>query len=169
MISPEQGVGIEFENNGKKCITLPRTSVYDFGVTVNVYTYADNLIFAKHFYASLHISDVKCKIIDDKSDMTFTSNTQPKESLFERIDVKYKSPVDVYSEDVYGETFGAKTIEVRKGCPTSRFDTIEDCVEAIESTFIKECGGEPWILVDDNYDSWEEAKERLIKLYSEGD
>ena len=161
MILPEQGVGIEFENNGKKCITLPRTSEFDFGVCASVFTYAGNVMLAKHFYASLHISDLKCKIIGDKSDSTFCSNMQPEESTFKRIDVKYKSPVNVYNDK-----FGVKSLEVRKGCPTSRFDTIEECIEAIESTFTNKCGGEPWILVDDNYDSWEEAKERLMKQYS---
>lgn len=160
MILPEHGVGIVFEQYGKKCITLPRTSKYQLGVCASVFTYTSNVIFAKHFYASLHISNLDCKIVGDETDSTFSSNMQPEESIFNRIDVKYKSPVNVY-----GETFGVKTLEVRKGCPTSRFDTIEECIETVESTFIEECGGEPWILVDDNYDSWEEAKERLMEQY----
>jgi len=161
MISPEQGVGIEFEQQGKKCITLPRTSKYEFGVCASVHTYNGAVMFATHFYASLHIPDLNCKIIDAKDDRTFTSNMQPEESLFKRIDVKHPAPANLY-----GETFGVKALEVRKGQPTSRFNSIEECIEAIESTFTNECGCEPWILVDDNYDSWEEAKERLIKLYS---
>lgn len=164
MISPEQGVGIEFENNGNKCITLPRTSKFQLGVTASVYTYAGNVMFATHFYASLHISDLDCEIIGDDSGKKFSSNTQPKESMFKRIDVKRIMPTNIYNEK-----FGVKFLDTGKGCLTTRFDSIEETVEAIESTFIDKCGGEPWILVNDSYDPWEEAKARFIKLYSEVD
>ena len=162
MISPHQGVGILFEHDGKKCITLPRTDKFGLGVTASIHTYESAVMFSKHFYASLHISSLDCKIVDDESGNTFTSNMQPEESLFDRIDVKYPAPINIY-----GEIFGVKSLDVRKGCPTSRFDSIEECIKAIEITFKRECGGEPWILVDDNYDSWEEAKARFIEIYSE--
>lgn len=162
MISHEQGVGIEFEYRGRKCITLPRETIYNFGVCASVTTYMDSVAFASHFYATLHFPTLSCKIIDDYSGKTFVCNTQPPESKIDSIEVKHVAP-----NPIYGETYGIKTLEVGRGVTTSRFDSIEECLSAIESTFTKSVGGNPWVLVDDNYDSWEKAKSRYIKFYME--
>jgi hypothetical protein len=164
MISPEQGVGIVFEYNGNKCITLPRTRKYDLYVQVNVHTFKGSVVFAEHFYASLNVSNLSCKIIGDKSDRMFISNMQPEESKFKRIDIFAPA-----MGNIYGESFGVRELEIRKGCPTIRFESIKDCIEAIESTFKEEFSGEPWVLSGSNYEPWEEAKLQLIKLYREGD
>ena len=161
MISPEQGVGIEFEHNERRCITLPRTGIFDLNIQANIHTYIGSVWYAKHFYASLHFNNLNCKIIGDISDATFISNTQPKESRFKRIDVLYPAPANVY-----GDRFGVKYLEIKKGCPTTRFSSIEECIKAIELSFEDNFGGEPWILTDDNYDSWDEKKISLIKEYS---
>lgn len=163
MISPEQGVGIEFEYDGDKCITLPRS---DFGLDVRVelLTYIGQCFNAVHYYASLHISGLSCKIIGDKPDRTFSSNTQPEESSFRRIDVTAPA-----TQDIYSTTYGRKWLDVRKGFPTSRFDSIEDCIEAVELTFRENFDPESWVLSGSNHEPWEEVKIKLIKEYSEQD
>jgi len=162
MISPEQGVGIEFENNGRRCITLPRNGIFDLNIQANIHTYIGGVWYATHFYASLHIPNLSCKIIGDTSDATFNSNVQPEESRFDRIDVTYPAPANIY-----GDNFVVKCLEIRKGCPTGRFDSIEECIKGIELAFKENFGGKPWILTDDNHDSWNEKKTILIKEFSE--
>ena len=163
MISSDQGVGIKFKSNGINYITLPRTG-FNFHIRVEVSTYIGQCIEAVHYYASLYIPSLSCKIIGDKSDKTFTSNFQPEESLFDKINVLAPAKSDVYSR-----TFGRKWLDVRKGSPTSRFDSIEECIEAVELTFRENFDSESWVLSGDNHEAWDEAKIELIKLHSEKD
>lgn len=161
-ISPNKGVGIVFDYDGKKCITLPRTSDYSLEVDAEITTYAGLVWYAIHFYASLRVHDLRCKVIDDDSDKIFCSNMQPKESLFNRIDVTAISKQDIYTENENGR----KIIDVKKGYETSRFDNIEDCIEAIESTF-NEMFDEPWVLKRScREESWEESKRKTIEFYN---
>lgn len=161
MISPDKGVGIKFEYNGDKCITLPRTG-FDLDVRAEVFSYIGQCFNAVHFYASLHISDLSCIIIGEKTDRTFSSNIQPKESSFRRIDVLAPA-----KQDTYSTTYGRKWLDVGKGCPTSRFDNIEDCIEAVELTFRENFDPESWVLSGSNHEPWDEAKAELIKEYKE--
>lgn len=163
MISPEQGVGIEFETDGKRYITLPRTGMFDLHASVVITSYIGVVAWAKHFSASIHISGLSCKLVGDESNNRFRSSAQPKESKFDRIDVTMPAPHNVYCDDF---EFGVdKTkLQIRKGCPTSRFDSLEECFEAVELTFEKKLGA-PWILSSDNYEPWEETKINLTKLY----
>lgn len=162
-ISPDKGVGIVFEYRDKECITLPRTGDYDLEVDAEITTYAGLVWYAVHFYASLRVHDLRCKVVDDDLNKVFNSNMQPKESSFSRIDVTTVAKQDIYTEDENGK----KIIDVKKGWETSIFDNIEDCIEAIESTF-NEMFGEPWILKRYCRDeSWEESKRKTIKFYNE--
>lgn len=162
-ISPDKGVGIIFEYRGKECITLPRTGDYDLEVDAEIVTYAGLVWYATHFSASLRIHDLKCKIVDDDSDKIFESNMQPKESLFRRIDVKAPAKKDWYEDKEHDKKF----LVLRKGDYVTRFDNIEDCIEAIELTF-DNVFSEPWILKRAHRDaSWEESKRKTIKFYNE--
>lgn len=163
MISPEQGVGIEFEYDGDKCITLPRS---DFGLYVRaeVFSYIGQCANAIHYYASLHISDLSCKIIGNESDETFSSNVQPKKSSFKRIDVYAPA-----KQDIYSTAYGRKWLDVRMGCPTSRFDSIEECIEAVELTFRENFDPELWVLSGSNHKPWDKTKAELIKFHNEKD
>jgi len=163
MISPDKGVGIEFEYSGDKSITLPRTG-FDLHVRAEVFSYIGQCANAVHYYASLHISDLSCKVIGDESDMTFSSNVQPKESSFKRIDVLAPA-----KQDIYSTSFGRKCLDVKRGCPTSRFDTIEDCIEAVELAFRENFDPEYWVLSSSNHEPWEKAKAELIKFHNEQD
>ncbi|MCK4666911.1 hypothetical protein KAU33_09190 [Candidatus Dependentiae bacterium] len=161
MISPDEGAGIEFEYDGDKCITLSRT---DLGLYVRaeVFSYIGQCANAVHYYASLHISDLSCKIIGDESGETFSSNVQPKKSSFRRIDVSAPA-----AQDIYSTTYGRKWLDAKKGCLTSRFDSIEDCIEAVELTFRENFDPELWVLSGRNHEPWDKAKAELIKEYKE--
>ena len=154
MVLTTDGVGIEFENNGVACITLPRSEC-DCKVRTEIITYAGIATSEGHFYASLHISDLSFHKMGDESSMTSWSNMQPKESRFDRTDVTMKAP-----KAIYGDVFGRKMIEVRKGFPTSRFENVQDCLAAIESTFKKEFYNHDskWVLSGPNDELWEEYK-----------
>ena len=138
-------------------VTLPRS---DFNVGANVTSYRGITLGASHFYASLNISSLNCKIIGDDSGETFSGNQQPEETQGKRIDVFGIAP-----KNVYGEYLGRKSIEIRKGYPTTRFNSIEECIEAVESTFENEFDYR-WKLVEDCTDTpWEEYKKELIEDY----
>lgn len=139
-------------------VTLPRT---DFNVGVHVSSWKGITLGASHFYASLNTSSLNCKIIGDESGKTFTGNQQPEETMSKRIDVFGIAP-----KNVYGEYFGRNSIEIRKGDRTTRFCSIEECIEAVESTFKNEFD-EHWKLVEDCTDTtWEEYKTQLLEDYS---
>ena len=141
-----------------EAVTLPRS---DFNVGVNVTSWRGITLGASHFYASLNISSLNCKIIGDDSGETFSGNQQPEETQGKRIDVFGIAP-----KNVYGEYLGRKSIEIRKGHPTTRFNSIEECIEAIESTFENEFDHR-WKLIEDCTDTpWEEYKKELIEDYS---
>ena len=139
-------------------VTLPRSN---FNVGVNVTSYRGITLGASHFYASLNISSLNCKIIGDDSGEIFSGNQQPEETQSKRIDVFGIAP-----ENVYDEYLGRMSIEIRKGDPTTRFDSIEECIEAVESTFENEFDHR-WKLVEDCTDaSWEKYKKELVEDYS---
>ena len=139
-------------------VTLPRT---DFNVGVHVSSWKGITLGASHFYASLNISSLNCKIIGDDSGETFSGNQQPEKTQRKRIDA-----IGIAPKNVYGEYMGRNSIEVRKGDLTTRFNSIEECIEAVESTFENEFN-QQWKLVEDCTDtSWEEYKKELIEDYS---
>lgn len=138
-------------------VTLPRS---DFNVGVKITSWRGITLGASHFYASLNTSSLNCKIIGDDSGETFSGNQQPEETQGKRIDVFGIAP-----KNIYGECLGRKSIETRKGYPTTRFNSIEECIEAVESTFENEFDYR-WKLVEDCTDTpWEEYKKELIEDY----
>ena len=138
-------------------VTLPRTN---FNVGVCVTSWNGITLDASHFYASLNVSCLNCKIIGDDSGETFSGNQQPEETQHKRIDA-----IGIAPKNVYGEYFGRNSIEVRKGDPTTRFNSIEECIEAVESTFENEFD-QRWKLVEDCTDTpWEKYKKELIEDY----
>ena len=151
----------QYINNELKevdAVTLPRT---DFNVGVKVTSYRGITLGASHFYASLNISSLNCKIIGDESGKTFTGNQQPGETQHKRIDA-----IGIAPKNVYGEYLGRNSIEIRKGDSTTRFCSIEECIEAVESTFKNEFDHQ-WKLVEDCTDTtWEEYKAKLLEDYS---
>ena len=139
-------------------VTITRTN---FNVGVHVSSWRGITLGASHFYASLNVSGLNCKIIGDNSGETFHGNQQPEETQGKRIDA-----VGIAPKNVYGEYLGRKSIEIRKGYPTTRFNSIEECIEAVESTFQNEFNHQ-WKLIEDCTDTqWEEYKKELIEDYS---
>ena len=137
--------------------TLPRT---DFNVGVKITSWKGITLGASHFYASLNTSSLNCKIIGDDSGETFSGNQQPEETQSKRIDV-----FGIATENVYDEYLGRMSIEIRKGDPTTRFNSIEECIEAVESTFENKFD-QRWKLIEDCTDTtWEEYKKELIEDY----
>ena len=139
-------------------VTLPRSN---FNVGVNVTSWRGITLGASHFYASLNISSLNCKINGDDSGEIFSGNQQPEETQAKRIDV-----FGIATENVYGEYLGRNSIEIRKGDLTTRFNSIEECIEAVESTFENEFDHR-WKLIEDCTGTpWEEYKKELIEDYS---
>lgn len=140
--------------------TLPRTN---FNIGVKITSWKGIVFDASHFYASLNISSLDCKIIGDESGQTFSGNQQPEETQSKRIDV-----FGIATKNVYGKYFEKNSIEIRKGYPTTRFNSIEECIEAVELTF-KTDFNEKWKLVESYTDiPWKEYKQELIEDHSTG-
>jgi len=156
-IDPHKGAGIEFEHNGKQCITLHRTEM-DVGVRIT--TYAGIVGYASHFYASFEVPSLSCVVIDSDGKEKFWTNIQPHESDSYVIEITKQADKPIYSEN-----FGKRITEVKRGERTRRFDSVYEVIEAIESSFNK-IFGEPWKLYMCYTDTtWEEYKKELLEDY----
>jgi len=158
---PDEGVGITFINiNNEKCITLPRDPPI---VHVVITSFRGIVAFAEHFYATLRIPTLSCKTLDKPTDNTFTTNSQPEESRGKRIDISAPAKKDWYEDNARGGKFRV----LREGDITTRFDSIKDCIEAIELTFNQHFEP-PWTLKRELDDlSWAETKIEFLKMYGE--
>lgn len=162
---PNEGVGLKFNASfdgisGEQCITVPRTE-YGLQVSSNVSTFVGTSPEAVHFYASLNVEGLYYYQLSDPTKSLQSSNVQPKNTQFFKVDIYVPAKKDVYSF-----CMGEDRLMAAKGEPTHQFDTIEECIEAIELEFNR-LFGEPWILGSNSSDTWEEYKKELLSDYSE--
>jgi hypothetical protein len=142
----------EIEYLGEKC-TLQIDGSKKPIVYVNVTSF-QGFGFANHVYATLRVPRLICnsKLIRVYKEF--------------KMDVKYPAPRLI--------KHGNK-VDVTKGSLTSRFDSIESLIIAVESHF-NQIFGEPWELQSyDNYfrytdlETWETTKSLLRSIYGETD
>lgn len=158
-INPNEGANVVFieSSSNKECVTMQR-SEHGLCVGARVTTFIGALD-AEHFYATLSVSPLMYRYTNESTGCK-TSTCQPEPSKGIRINVCGTAKHNIYSKYV-----GEKHLEISKGMPTSRFESVEDAIEAIEAEFNR-IFGDPWTLKHWCADeTWEEYKKELLEDY----